>query len=81
MMAHKSLIYSNCDFRNAKAYQAWPNMILLPKEYLSVVVTYPQQVTLGQMILGKEEHQRFYFYTVIFLSDSIHDNNVHVQKC
>ena len=80
MMAHKSLIYSNCDFKTRKAYQAWPNMILLPKEHLSVVVTYLQQVNLSQMISGKEEHQRFYFYTVIFLSDSIY-NYVHVQKC
>lgn len=75
MIFHKSLIYLNCDFRTAKAYQAWPNMILLPKMYLSVVgEAFPQQVTSGQGTLGQEEHQIFYSYTVIFLSDSIYDN-------
>lgn len=60
--------------------QVWSNMILLPEEYLSVVGEASlQQVTSGQGISGQEEHQKFYSYTVIFLS--MYDNDVHVQKC
>lgn len=81
MMAHKSLIDSNCDFRTAKAYQAWPNLDPTAKRapascgYLPTAGNpRPDDITQG----GASE---ILFLHSNILSDSINDNYVYVQKC